>query len=943
MSNKKSYEELSAERKQLIAQNEIPEWMTTQGYIMFRNKYAYNGETVRSRFQTIAKTLAKYLPFEHQETAEQKFFDIMWKGHLAPSTPVYCNTGTNRGHSVSCSGSYIEDSIDGFYSALREMALLSKNGYGTSAYLGDIRPRGTPISVGGEADGVVPVFDMFTRTAQLVSQGNNRRGSWAGYIDMDHGDFDEMNDYVLKNPGEANIGYNFTDEFIDRLGQGDAEAIRRYTEMMYTRSRFGKGYIWKSDVANRLAPECIRQTGEKVRASNLCFTGDTLVAVADGRNAVAIEQLAKESNGTVKFPVYCSELLPQERIRGKRNGGHVNSGRWGEPVIKNAVAFKTGTKQVVEVTLENGDKFKCTPDHQLATRDGNWVAAADSLGIELKSMFTFTPAVGSKYRHINSLSNANAKQHRLIWEFYNRPIEKGFVIDHISPCREKSDDRLSNLQLMPVAEHLKKSAEEKTGADNSINRVRDRDRWVHNTSIQSTGKNNPKFTGIDNFELIELGKKVQELHPDTPFTFSKYLSIQSELGIRVPSSFSKYRFGGSFEKYRNYVLGLEEYQGECEDTRQPISNNPDEARQDYINKYFYRSEGSMLIKSGLKVVDIKPLNEEVDVYDLTVEEHHNFYIITSTEDDNYDNCQGVLVHNCTEIALPASEELTFSCVLSSLNLAKWDEFDEDTIFWSLVFLDCVCSHSLIQMQTTPGLEKIARFTEKYRALGLGALGFHTYLQSKMIPIDSLQASFENMAIFRKIHDETLRASQWLAEILGECEVTKGYGIRNSTRTAIAPNMSSAVLCGGVSQGIEPFVSNTFTQNTAAGNMVRINPEFIKVLKKYDKYNDDIVRDINDNYQGSVQHLDFLTDEEKAVFKTAFEINQSALVRLAAQRQKFICQGQSLNLFFVEDEEYISEVTREALENPNIKGLYYQRSTRLTRGSNPRGECIACEG
>lgn len=721
MNEKKSYEELSAERKHLTAQNEVPEWMTTQGYIMFRNKYAYKGETVRSRFQTIAKTLAKYLPFEHQETAEQKFFDIMWKGHLAPSTPVYCNTGTNRGHSVSCSGSYIEDSIDGFYSALREMALLSKNGYGTSAYLGDIRPRGTPISVGGEADGVVPVFDMFTRTAQLVSQGNNRRGSWAGYIDMDHGDFDEMNDYVLKNPGEANIGYNFTDEFIERLSSGDEEAIRRYSEMMYTRSRFGKGYIWKSDVANRLAPECIRQTGEKVYASNLCFSGDTLVAVADGRDVVTIKQLAEESNGTVKFPVYCSKQLTKL----------VGFDTWSKPIVRDAVAFKTGTKQVVEVTLENGDKFKCTPDHQLATFRGTWIKAKDSLGYELQA----------------------------------------FNLPH-----------------------------------------------------------------------------------------------------------------------------------------------------------------------GLKVTNIEYLEGEVDVYDLTVEEVHNFYIAPGQY-----ACNGILVHNCTEIALPASEELTFSCVLSSLNLAKWDEFDEDTIFWSLVFLDCICSHSLIQMQTTPGLEKIARFTEKYRALGLGALGFHTYLQSKMIPIDSLQAGFENMAIFRKIHDETLRASKWLAEILGECEVTKGYGIRNSTRTAIAPNMSSAVLCGGVSQGIEPFVSNTFTQNTAAGNMVRINPEFIKVLKKYDKYNDDIVRDINDNYQGSVQHLDFLTDEEKAVFKTAFEINQSALVRLAAQRQKFICQGQSLNLFFVEDEEYISEVTREALENPNIKGLYYQRSTRLTRGSNPRGECIACEG
>lgn len=244
----------------------------------------------------------------------------------------------------------------------------------------------------------------------------------------------------------------------------------------------------------------------------------------------------------------------------------------------------------------------------------------------------------------------------------------------------------------------------------------------------------------------------------------------------------------------------------------------------------------------------------------------------------------------------------------------------------------------------PGFERIVRFTEKSRALGLGALGFHSYLQSHMIGIEELEAQFLNQRIFKTIHEEALKATQWLGEKLGEPEWCKGTGRRNTTLEACAPNMSSALLCGGMSQGIEPLVANAYQQGTAAGEMTRMNPYFVELAKKKGKYSEALMRDLAINYDGSVQHLDWLTKHEKLVFKTAFEINQHVIVRLASQRQQYIEQGQSLNLFFTSDEEYIAEVTKEALLDPNIKGLYYQRSLRGVKGSKgDNDECVSCSG
>lgn len=171
--SKKLYDQQSEERKHLQAIGELPDWYTTQSWQMFKKKYAVPTERkgVKHRFETIAKTLAKHLPVDMQEEYEAKFFDYMWKGYIIPSSPVYANCGTDRGMVVSCSGQVVDDSIDGFYSALRESALLSKQAFGTSADFSNIRPRGSEFRGGGKANGAKDIIDDFFTMSSKVAQG----------------------------------------------------------------------------------------------------------------------------------------------------------------------------------------------------------------------------------------------------------------------------------------------------------------------------------------------------------------------------------------------------------------------------------------------------------------------------------------------------------------------------------------------------------------------------------------------------------------------------------------------------------------------------------------------------------------------------------------------------------------------------------------------------
>lgn len=572
-------DKLSAERKQLQAEDLLPEWFSTAGYQLFKQKYLW-ADTPRQQYETIAATLAAHT--DDAPRWKHEFFNLLWKGWLSPSTPILANTGTTRGLPVSCSGGYIADSIDGFYSARRETALLTKYGFGTSGYLGDVRARGTPISSGGQASGSVPVIKGFVQDSRDVSQGGVRRGSFASYLPIDHGDFYELVNLLETEDDDLNVGWTVSDKFVEQMNNNEGDARKRFAASLKAKLITGKGYYWFTDKANRKLPK-----------------------------------------------------------------------------------------------------------------------------------------------------------------YYPIP------------------NKASNL--------------------------------------------------------------------------------------------------------------------------------------------------------------------------------------------------------CSEINLPSDSEHTFTCVLSSMNVAKYDEWkDTNAIFTATVFLDCVASEFIARAKGIPGLENAVRFTEKARALGLGVAGFHTYLQSKRWSFGSLEAVYFNQELFEKLDKESLKASLWMGDVWGFPEwvmlwadgqfSSNGYptpaferGLpRNCSRLAVAPTKSTALIMGGISEGINPDVGFVYSQSTAGGEVERVSPVLLDIMKERGVYNKKSIQEISDAF-GSVQDVGWLSDEEKVVFRTAFEIDQHAIIRLAAQRGRWLDQWQSLNLFFSADADpaYVRDVHLEAFNNPAILGLYYLYSKAGVKSSQNTG-CEVCE-
>ena len=295
---------------------------------------------------------------------------------------------------------------------------------------------------------------------------------------------------------------------------------------------------------------------------------------------------------------------------------------------------------------------------------------------------------------------------------------------------------------------------------------------------------------------------------------------------------------------------------------------------------------------------------------------------------------------CTEIMLHSSEEYTYSCILSSLNLLHWDRIkNSDSAFIATVFLDCLCSEFIEKSEGVPGLEKVREFTRKGRAIGLGVMGFHTYLQTKGIPYIGLEAQFLSMEIAEHLKEESLRASKWLAETYGEPEWCDGYGVRNTHRTAYAPTKSTALLMGGVSESWFPEPGMIFDAGSAVGELRRITPVIYELMKARGVYSEATINNIIENL-GSVQHVNWLTDEEKLVFLNAFEMDQKILLRHHVQRQKHTCQGQSLNFYVSEEgsEDLIAELMTLVLTHPDCLSQYYIYSRS---GIIVKDECIAC--
>lgn len=307
---------------------------------------------------------------------------------------------------------------------------------------------------------------------------------------------------------------------------------------------------------------------------------------------------------------------------------------------------------------------------------------------------------------------------------------------------------------------------------------------------------------------------------------------------------------------------------------------------------------------------------------------------------------------CNEIHLVTNEERTAVCCLSSVNLEHYDDWKDTTMVADLIrFLDNVLQYFIDHAPDT--LSKAKFSAERERSLGLGAMGFHGYLQKKGLPWESAMAIATNRNIFKRIQDDAKEATHQLAVERGEPNDLVGTMVRNAHLLAIAPNANSSIIVG-CSASIEPIKSNAYVHRTRAGSHLVKNKYLDDVLTALGQNNDEVWQSIILN-DGSVQHLEFLTDDYKEVFKTAFELDQAWVVDHAAMRQPFICQGQSVNLFFPSgsDKGYVNSVHLRAWKQ-GLKGLYYLRtnsgataekiSNKVTRNAlKDAEECVACQG
>lgn len=299
---------------------------------------------------------------------------------------------------------------------------------------------------------------------------------------------------------------------------------------------------------------------------------------------------------------------------------------------------------------------------------------------------------------------------------------------------------------------------------------------------------------------------------------------------------------------------------------------------------------------------------------------------------------------CSEIALPSNFDESFICCLSSMNLELYDEWkDTGAVKLAIYFLDAVLQEFIAKTEDNYYLASANRFAKRHRALGLGVMGWHSYLQKNKIPFEGMEAKTLTSLIFKDISEKADKASVELASIYGEPEILKNYGRRNTTLMAIAPTTSSSAILGQTSPGIEPFSSNYYKAGLSKGNFMRKNKYLKQLLIEKGLDNEDIWRSIMLNH-GSVQHLNELSAEEKAIFKTFKEISQLEIIQQASIRQKYIDQAQSLNLN-IPSNLPIKDVNMLMIEawKLGVKTLYYQRSQSVSKEFIANMvTCVSCE-
>lgn len=914
-------------------------WQTELTDHFMKDGYLLPGQTLDERVGIICNRAEEILNIPGFAS---RFKENLKKGWYSLSTPIWANFGTNRGLPISCFGSYIEDVMESILYTNAEVGMMTKYGGGTSAYFGKLRGRGAAITDNGVSSGPIHFMKMFETSMVTISQGSTRRGSFAAYLDIDHPDIEEF--LQIKSEGhpvqDISFGVCVPDYWLEEMIAGDIHKRRIWAKVLESRANTGYPYIHFVDNANNGTVDVYKDKGMRIYASNLCVTGDQRVPSNYGLlTAKELYEIGTEL-----------KLFDNEKI--------VESSPM-YLIEKNADVYK--------ITLNNGMTHTITPYHKVQILDNGNITLkeckdlkiGDKVAVQTNKSNLFGTLSMEKEAFLLGLYQSDGTQYK-----------DSIMID----IWENDFDLIDEIQEAFDEIHYKYHC-------NTLNIT---NKYATFTKEISPAKFHDCQTGVSKVRKKRLTSK----------TLYKALNFQKGY---IPD----WIWCSNEQTQWQYIRGLLYADGTAHISK--TKGNPTQISYADINKEFLKELQILLANLGIQS-SIYLLRESQDTLlpdgkgghklyptktcwrlvignkndALTIEEHtkflsrknikienreyrdntKKFYSINSIEyqgkEDVYcvnvksDNhlwvCNGVITHNCNEIQLPSTSEESFVCDLSSMNILYYDEWkDTDAVELLTFFLDAVMTEFIDKSANIQFLERANKFARNHRAIGIGWLGWHSYLQSKMIPFESMEAKLLNTLIASTIKNSAYAASAKLADIYGEPEVLTGYGRRNTTLLAIAPTKSSSFLLGQVSEGIEPNRTNYYIKDLQKGKYTIKNPYLEKLLEQKGINNDSVWKSIM-MAGGSVQHLKELSEHEKNVFKTFGEISPKEIIIQAAARQKYIDQGQSLNLM-IHPSIPVKDVNALILEawRLGIKGLYYQISVNAAQQfSRNILNCVSCE-
>ena len=932
-------QEFRADKSKIVVDRSRDALITDFGKATLNDRYLMPGESYQDMFARVSAA------FADDQAHAQRLYDYMSRLWFMPATPVLSNGGTKRGLPISCFLNEANDSLGGIVDLWNENVWLASKGGGIGSYWGNLRSLGERVGDVGKTSGIVPFIHVMDSMTLAISQGSLRRGSAAVYLPISHPEIEEFIEIRRPTGGDPNrkalnlhngivVSDAFmraveADEMWDLTSPKDGHVVKTvsarsiWIRILTARIETGEPYLIFSDAVNSARPEHQKLAGLEVKLSNLCVAPETMLLTRGGYRRI-------DTLSGCPVEVW-------------------NGTEWSQTQV-----VKTGSNQkLITVRLDNGMSLPCTPYHKFYVKDAYHSKPREVRAIDLKPgdmliKTTLPEAFGSDLYDRTAYSHGffcgdgtygyreNGKRITLI-RLYG---EKKLLADRlmrsarmIGSGNVDGQDRL-NYQVIdelpekfevPINHSVRHKIEWLAGLVDADGCV------THNGSSVSLqiGSVEPTFLRSIQLMLQTLGvaSRINLLHEARVAAMPNHRGGQSDYSCRPVE---RILIGG--DGLRRLVdLGFA-----------PSRVSIGDPRPNREATHFARIES---IEDDGRIDDTYCVNEPMK------------HLATFN---------GILTGNCTEITLPTGldhhgRERTAVCCLSSLNLETWFEWNQNTMFIEDVmrFLDNVLQTFIDNAPDT--MEKARYSAMRERSIGLGVMGFHSFLQDNGLPFESAMAKSWNMRMFRHIRKAADEASVKLADEKGACPDAAEYGIheRFSNKLSIAPTASISIIAGNASPGIEPIAANVFLQKTLSGSFAVKNRALKKLLADKGRDTDAVWSDIT-LHKGSVQHLDFLTEDEKAVFRTAFEIDQRWIIEHAADRTPFICQSQSVNLFLPANihKRDLHQLHLMAWKK-GMKSLYYCRSLSIARpesritstetdGRTTQGgrvdyeECLACQ-